>query len=149
MIISLPIHGPNRDPLIDLSDRHLKHTFVGPVYSKRRMAIILFMYDRDMFCLPLYTYGGTGLIKKQDYIHEFASVMNVGDQNFVNKGNYDPIPVKCGRPLDANTSVHLAGGLTVNYCEDTKIVGEIAQPVHDSLLHLWLRLATAAQTERW
>ena len=55
-IISIPFHSPNQNPNVDAeNDVNFVHTVAGPVYSKRRMVVILQIYTENMFYLPLYT----------------------------------------------------------------------------------------------
>ena len=109
---------------------------------------MLWLYGRDMFCVPLYTFSGTGLRNKPDFLkREYVSVSNSADVEFVNQGNYQPIQVDARRPLDQNTTVHLSGGIKVGCEEDISRVGRVTRESFQHLLNLWTDLSEAAKQE--
>ncbi|KAK5125484.1 hypothetical protein LTR85_000594 [Meristemomyces frigidus] len=149
-IISIPFHTANMNPNADPSDPRLSFTVEGPAYAKRRMMVVLWLHRQDMFCLPLFSYSGTGLAKKQASLDEHIAVMNVGDFNFVNHGMYTPVEASCSRgKLTNTTTIHLACGIKVGYSEDICRVGRITQKSHQQLMELWQDLSERAQSEAW
>ena len=173
-IISLPYHTPNMDPTIDpANDDRWVSTVEGPAYSKRRMMyvssilplfpervltiyhfsrIVMWKYKREMFCLPLYSFGKKGLRSKPEWIkNEYICMMNVGDKDFDNQGKYPPVEAKCynGRSLDSNTTVHITGGVKVAYDEDIRKSGRMERQSFDDLIEIWLTLSRDAQNEPW
>ena len=151
-VISLPFHTANSNPNVDPNtDRRWIRTIEGPAYSKRRMMVVMWIHDRDVFCLPLYTFAGNGLSGKAHLpIQEFVCMKNVGDQQFVNQGVYPPVEVQNRRmPMDRNTSVYITGGLKVACNEDIAHVGRMTRRSHADLLSLWKKLSEKAQQEPW
>ena len=67
-IISIPFHEPNSNPNLQPQDHRLRLTWKGSVFTKRRMMVVLWIYKRDMFCLPLYSFNGAGLNSKSRFI---------------------------------------------------------------------------------
>lgn len=148
-ILSLPYHESNTNPHTTPGDKHLANTWIGPVYSKRRMVIVLWMHTRDMFCLPLYTFDHTGLRNKQHLLHEYVSVQNYGDEKFQNQGMYPPVVADTTYPLDDDTTVHITGGLKVACNDDIKICGRVEREDYYDLVNLWQTLSNNAKKMRW
>ena len=150
-VISIPFHTANMNPNVNPNtDKRLTFTIEGPAYSKRRMMVVMWLHSRDMFCLPLFTYSGSGLSNKQEHIKEYVTVKNVGDFDFANQGVYTPIEVECKyKPMDKNTTIHLAAGVKVGYSEDIGKVGRVNQKSYAQLLELWRDLSRDAQKEPW
>jgi hypothetical protein len=128
-IVSIPFHTANTNPHVQSNDRRLAFTCEGPVYSKRRMAIVLWIYERDMFCIPLYTHDGTGLRNKSDRLRqEYVCVVNARDEhNFYNQGFYDPLLVNSRRPFHPDTAAHMAAGFRVACNDDIQFAGRITE----------------------
>lgn len=149
-IITIPFHTANMNPNTDPTDRRLTITCEGPAYSKRRMMVILWLHKQEMFCLPLFSYSGTGLAKKQSTIEEHVAVKNEGDLDFVNQGVYKPIEAICRKKkLTNTTTIHLVCGIKVNYSENICRVGRITETSHQRLVQFWLDLSEGAQNEVW
>lgn len=150
-VVALPFHTPNTNPHTRPDDPNLTATIQGPVYSKRRMAVVLWMYQRDMFCLPLYTFEHKGLSNKAQYLHkEYVSLRNKGSKNAVAQGPHKPIEVVCRKkPIDDETVVHIAGGFRVACNEDITFAGRLTQVSHTELCELWQKLSDDAQAEGW
>ena len=150
-ITALPFHTANPNPNVDPNtDKHWVQTCEGPAYSKRRMMVVMWIHERDMFCLPLYTFNGSGLQNKPAHTkHEYVSMQNVGDQNFANQGMYPPVEVQSRRPMDPNTTVYITGGVKVACNEDIAHVGRMPRESRNDLLNLWRTLSGNAQREPW
>ncbi|KAK3723479.1 hypothetical protein LTR37_001731 [Vermiconidia calcicola] len=149
-IIALPFHTANNNPNVDLTDRRLTNTCEGPAYSKRRMMVVMWLHEQDMFCLPLYTFGFKGLASKPEYIkREYVCMMNYFDKDFWNQGPHRPVKVDSHRPMDPNTTVHITGGREVSYQGDVHRVGRLLQDSYYDLFSLWQDLSEDAQAERW
>ncbi|RMX95982.1 hypothetical protein D0868_11433 [Hortaea werneckii] len=145
--VSVPNTNPNVDPT---TDDQLAMTIWGPVYSKRRMVIVMWIHERDMFCLPLYTFSGRGINSRgKDIIHEYVALKNAGrpDTNF---GKYPAIEVVPKyKDLHKDTTIHITGGLRVGCNEDITRVGKLTKQGYFDLLALWKRLSNDAQQEPW
>ena len=149
-IISLPYHTPNMVVNTDPNDRRLKLTCEGPVYSKRRMVVILWIHAEDMFCLPLFSHQGTGLRKKPEYrLKEYVCVKNVGDDDFENEGAYKAVEARCHHDLDRSTTIHITAGLKVDCNENTRHVGRIEKRSYNELVNLWEGLNEQARSDPW
>jgi hypothetical protein len=72
---------------------------------------------------------------------------NEGDASFVNQGIYAPVEIRARRPVTANTTVHLAGGLRVGCNEDVTSVGRLTRKSYLELVELWEGLVGAARRE--
>ena len=148
-VISLPFHKANTNPDLEPTDDHLRITCEGPVYTKRRMLVVLWIYQRDMFCVPLYTFNHTGLQNKQGILEEYVSVSNWDDRDFENQGMYMPVVADCKRRLDQDTTIHITGGIKVACNEDIYRCGRISQESHIHLVDLWETLRNRAKNVRW
>lgn len=144
-IISIPFHTPNHNPRVNTQDPNLSYTNYGTVYSKRRMVIVLWVYEEILFCVPLYTFDKKGLKTKPKQLKpEYVSVRNASDEEFVNQGLYPPIAVHARRPLDVDTTVHITGGLAVMCKEDIARCGRLTKDSYTHLVNLWNHLYDAA-----
>lgn len=150
-IIALPFHESNTNPNVNpSSDDQWQMTVWGPVYSKRRMVIVLFIYQRDMLCLPLYTFNKTGLRNKgRDILHEYVSVKNVGMPH-VNQSKYPAVEVQAyKKPMHEDSTVHLTGGMKVGCNEDITWSGRLTRNSYIHLVGLWGQLNETARAEPW
>lgn len=150
-IISLPFHTPNTNPNVAPTDHRLTLTCEGPAYTKRRMMVVLWLFEQDMFCLPLYSFEGKGIQGKPAWLRkEYVSMKNASDRDFRNQGFYDPVAVQMRRkPMNPMTAVHLTGGTRVGCQEDISMIGRMTQEGHRQLVRLWRTLNQAAQEEAW
>ena len=150
-IISVPYHTANMNPNLDATDRHLRITCDGPVYTKRRMMVVLWTYLQDMYCVPLYTWQFQGLTSRPPFLRkEYVAIKNVGDpdQN-ENPGNYPAIEAQLYNPLHKMSTVYITGGVKIACCEDIKKCGRLTESGYQQLLALWRDLSKVAQNERW
>ncbi|KAK4541742.1 hypothetical protein LTR36_007451 [Oleoguttula mirabilis] len=150
-IIAIPFHTANTNPNVDpMTDDQLAMTVQGPVYSKRRMVIIMWIHERDMFCLPLYTFNEKGLKSKgQDIKHEYVSVKNAGKPH-VNQGLYPAVEVvPRWKDMHKDSTVHITGGLRVSCNDDITWAGRITKQGYTELLALWRKLSNDALKEPW
>jgi hypothetical protein len=138
------------NPNVLPNEPRLTITVEGPVYSKRRMLIVLWKHKQDMVCLPLFSHEGTGLNKKQHIIEEYICVMNVGDGNFQNPGRYPLVEaaMKHGA-LTPETTVHLACPTRVGYSENIAKIGQITEESHRLLVESWKDLCEEVRAEPW
>ncbi|RMY29385.1 hypothetical protein D0866_08736 [Hortaea werneckii] len=139
--------NPNVDPT---TDDQLAMTIWGPGYSKRRMVIVMWIHERDMFCLPLYTFSGQGINSRgKDIIHEYVALKNAGKPH-TNFGKYPAIEVVPKyKDLHKDTTIHITGGLRVGCNEDIIRVGKLTKQGYFDLLALWKRLSNDAQQDPW
>lgn len=149
-IISIPFHTANHNPHVHAQDPNLSWTKQGMVYSKRRMVVVLWVYEDILFCLPLYTFDKKGLSgKRRELRPEYVSVRNDSDQNFQNQGDYPPIVVNTRHPLDVDTTVHITGGLPVLCREDIARCGRITKDSYTRLADIWSKLYKGARKETY
>ncbi|EMD00589.1 hypothetical protein BAUCODRAFT_175025 [Baudoinia panamericana UAMH 10762] len=150
-VIAVPFHTPCTDPQVDPeTDVAWSMSMQGPVYSKRRMVVILWIHERDMFCLPLFTSNKSSLRNKSERIkHEYVSVANQGKPH-VNQGHYPPVEVVAmKKPLHEDSIIHLAGGVRVGCNEDITWAGRMTKDGYTAVLKLWQDLSEHAQAEPW
>ncbi|PIB01499.1 hypothetical protein CB0940_00184 [Cercospora beticola] len=152
-VIALPYHIPNLNPNHKITHDRLKLTCEGPVFSKRRMFVILWINQADMFCLPLYSFEGQGISKKQgDLKKDYIEVKNSGVASFKQLGLYEPVEMQTydkSRPMTDSTTIHLTGGIKVDPQEHISMVGRFTEASHEDLLKLYNRLTSEAQRKPW
>ncbi|KAM3418523.1 hypothetical protein BST61_g4501 [Cercospora zeina] len=152
-VISLPFHVPNLNPRHKITHERLRLTCEGPVFSKRRMLVILWTNDFDMFCLPLYSFENQGISKKRDELKkDYIEVKNVNAESFRQLGLYKPVEVQTydlNRPMTDSTTIHLTGGIRVDPQEHISMVGRFTQASHRDLLKLYNDLSREAQKKPW
>ncbi|KJX95665.1 hypothetical protein TI39_contig4099g00021 [Zymoseptoria brevis] len=153
-VLALPFHVPNMNPNLDPNERRLKMTCEGPAFSKRRMFVILWINQLDMFCLPLYSFQGKGLAAKKDYQRfDYVCLKNKGvaGATFKNLGKYDPVVFesynKC--PMTDETTVHLTGGISVDPRENISLIGRLDEQSHKHLAKLWQDRVDESKNKPW
>ena len=150
-IISIPFHEPNSNPNLQPQDHRLRLTWKGSVFTKRRMMVVLWIYKRDMFCLPLYSFNGAGLNSKSRFIQpEYVCLKNCDATKFVKQGVYDPIEATyMHKPFDENTAIHITGGTKVSCIDDIAFCGRVNPNSYKELVKLWENLANAAKRQAY
>ncbi|CAK1356179.1 unnamed protein product [Cercospora beticola] len=152
-VIALPFHVPNLNPNNNITHDRLRVTCEGPVFSKRRMFVILWINQFDMFCLPLYSFEGQGITKKKgDLQKDYIEVKNVGVKFFEQMGLYRPVEMQTydpNRPMTDSTTIHLTGGIKVDPQEHISTVGRFTESSHRDLLTLYTDLSKEAQKKPW
>lgn len=147
-LISAPFHSANTNPNVDPYDPRLALTVEGPVYSKRRMLIVLFIHAQDLYCLPLYSFSDRGLSAKPQYLrHEYVCVANNGDKYFANEGSHKALWIEANKAVSASTTLQLTGGMRIGCNEDVVRTGRLTRESYFYLLDLWRRVA--AREEDW
>jgi hypothetical protein len=146
-VISVPFHTPNTDHKATNNDPNMSETRHGWAYSKRRMAIVLYIHGEVMFCLPFFSFQGRGIgAKPKDIIAEYACVRNDDDTHFINGGVHEPVAVNMNHPVDDKTTVHLTGGFMVECKADISKIGRVPKKSYFALTQLWKNsIATAAR----
>ncbi|KAK3055558.1 hypothetical protein LTR09_003478 [Extremus antarcticus] len=127
-IITIPLHQPDLNPHADPNDQCLAHTIQGPVYSKRRMVVVLWIYEEILFCVPLYTFGKRG----PKY-----------------QGNYKPIEAQTRYPCEPTSTVHITGAIPVRCEEDIGRCGRVTEDSFGRLVDMWDSLYNKAKTQRY
>ncbi|KAM3418525.1 hypothetical protein BST61_g4503 [Cercospora zeina] len=139
-VIAVPYHKANLIPTARPADE-VNITSVGPVYSKRRMFIVLWLTEEEMFCLPLYSWNQVGIEKKRHVINDYVCVGNWKYRHtFVSSGTHKPIWFVHRFPdgeLTSTTTCHIAGGKHVEFREDISYVGRITGQSYGALMELW------------
>lgn len=152
-VISVPFHVNNMNPSATFSDPSLRETEEGPVYTKRRMLVVLFKYKEGMLCLPLYSFGGRGIVAKakpQDLLDHYVCLKDLKHANFINGGPNLPIDFVHANPYDQlsrATTIHLAGGIRVHWQEYVGLVGRLTREGYSRLLKQWKELQQRAENE--
>ena len=136
-------HQPNTDPNLQPGDVHLEKTMAGHVYTKKRMAIVLWTYAQDVFCLPVYTFKGQGVLSKPAWlVPEYVCLQNDDDSNFRNHGQYDPVVAYRKRtrlPFHPQATVHINGGFKLPCVADVSYCGRLTEESYLHLMDLWKR----------
>ncbi|SMR52181.1 unnamed protein product [Zymoseptoria tritici ST99CH_3D1] len=152
-VIALPFHVANMNAKLDIGHERLTRTIEGPAFSKRRMFVILWTNQLDMFCLPLYSFEGRGLSgKKEDHKADYVCMVNKGrEASFNNQGKYEPVVFESynRRPMADETTVHLTGGVTVDPRGDISFVGRLDLRSHVHLMGLWQDRVAIAKDKPW
>ncbi|SMR51183.1 unnamed protein product [Zymoseptoria tritici ST99CH_1E4] len=152
-VLALPFHVANMNPKLVPNHPRLQITCEGPAFSKRRMFIVLWINQIDMFCLPLYSFEGKGLAAKKDYLKaDYVCLANKeAGRSFKNVGLYKPVVFESydRKPLTDETTVHLTGGVTVDPREHITYVGRLTKDSHAHLLQLWQDRVDIAQDKAW
>ncbi|KAF2214952.1 hypothetical protein CERZMDRAFT_95328 [Cercospora zeae-maydis SCOH1-5] len=152
-VIALPFHVPNLNPHHKITHERLRVTCEGPVFSKRRMFVILWINQVDMFCLPLYSFENQGISKKRDELKkDYIEVKNVKAESFRQLGLYEPVKMQTydpNRPMTDSTTIQLTGGIRVDPQEHISLVGRFTQASHRDLLKLYNDLSREAQKKPW
>jgi hypothetical protein len=79
-IISAPFHSQYRHYTISTLDHNTGVSAFGPVYSKYRMMVIMESWSEHVVCLPIYTYNGKGLERRQNMVSEYMDIRDVEDE---------------------------------------------------------------------
>lgn len=152
-IIAVPFHEPNTNPHVKPGDPHLTKTIDGHAYTKRRLAVILWIYEEDMFCVPLYSFDGAGFIQKPNWLHgEYVSLGNTDDKNFKGQG-INPA-VFANRRANSNpfhplSAVHLAGGFKVACRANNSYCGRLTEESYFSLVQMWQKLCNKCKPQQY
>ncbi|PIB01055.1 hypothetical protein CB0940_00244 [Cercospora beticola] len=148
-VVSVPFHISNTNPNVDKYQKEIQITAQGPVYSKRRMFIVLFKAREAMFCLPLYSWQQVGIEKKDDgrgLIDDHVCVVNYKDRvEFETSGKvtgpHRPLFFvhrhENSVGLTESTTCQLVGGQWISYNEDIGKVGRITESSYDQMLLAW------------
>ncbi|CZT18628.1 uncharacterized protein RCC_04472 [Ramularia collo-cygni] len=152
-VISVPFHVNNMNPDAKFSDPSLRETGEGPVYTKRRMLVVLFKYKEGMHCLPLYSFGSRGMKAKLtpfDTRDHYVCLRDIKHSDFVNEGSNAPVDFVHSNPYDQlsrETTIHLAGGIRVHWEEYIGVVGRLTKEGYLRLLKHWKVLQQVAESE--
>lgn len=152
-VISVPFHVNNMNPNATFDDRSLRETEEGPVYTKRRMLVVLFKYEEGMLCLPLYSFGGRGIVAKArpvDYREHYVCLRDLKHLDFVNGGKTPPVDFVHASPYDRlsrATTIHLSGAIRVHWEEYIGLVGRLTKEGYLRLLKRWKELQQKAENE--
>jgi hypothetical protein len=152
-VIALPFHVPNMNPRNGADHPRVRITCEGPAFTKRRMFVILWINQLDMYCLPLYSFEGKGLVGKKDYQKDdYVCLRNKeAGSSFKNEGNYKPVVFESydRRRLTDETTVHLTEGVTVDPRGHISFVGRLDEASHKHLLGLWQDRVNLAKSKPW
>ncbi|GIZ40874.1 hypothetical protein CKM354_000419500 [Cercospora kikuchii] len=148
-VVSVPFHVANTNPNVDKHQKELQLTGHGPVYTKRRMFIVLYKTAEAMFCLPLYSWQQTGIEKKdtgRGSLDDYVCVFNYQDREaFSNKGRttgpHRPLLFvhrhSDSPGLTESTTCCLASGQMIGYNEDIGKVGRITKSSYNVMSRAW------------
>lgn len=159
-VIAIPYHVSNMDEYADPNDLHIAiNKEYGPIYSKRRMFVVVHKNFASLFCLPLYSHKGSGMKKYLDNDDHMKEVIEVRDVIYRGAQGrwiqqhkfYNPLdfvhkdsPRNC---LIKETIVHLSGGVRIDWHEPATYVGRFTQRSHEALVKYYLQVQRKAQAE--
>ncbi|EGP88079.1 uncharacterized protein MYCGRDRAFT_92771 [Zymoseptoria tritici IPO323] len=149
-IISLPFHVPNTNKDVQPNDVALTRTAEGPVYSKRRMAVVLWKHKTDMFCLPFFSFGARGITAKPVQLRdEYVEITNQGEgASHRTEGVRKVLEAAMVNTLKTkNGVVHITGGFRVSYQDDIAKLGRLTDESRARLTEMWIELNNTAQAE--
>jgi hypothetical protein len=148
-VIYTPCHVPSTNDAAMEPDPAITASMVGPVYSKRRMMVVLFIHRFDLFCLPIYSFSGRGLASKQpeEIRADYVELINGDRANYKKQGPHDAIRVYAFNPVREPSVVQLTRGHTVEFCEVIQLKGRLNRGGYDRLLRMWDSVITAAKSE--
>ena len=103
--------------------------------------IVMWMFEQDMFCLPLHSFGRVDLKGKPNLpVEEYICMKNVGDKKFVQQGTWPPVEVQVrnskgpmGPKYNGLDDWQCGGFVTGRYGPDAK---EELHGSHESLEHV-------------
>ncbi|CZT18631.1 uncharacterized protein RCC_04475 [Ramularia collo-cygni] len=150
-VISLPMHQPNMNPKLSASDKFLSRSYYGGVYSKSRMAVVLYRFVNRMMVLPMYSWDGDGITSQAKYTHvDYVEVWNETERRrYTKEGVHDVIGVTMTyKPLRKRGCLSLAGAFSVDYRENIDLVGDMPATERKKLCRLMeRRMATVAKDD--
>lgn len=103
----------------------------GPIYSKQRLAIILWKTFGRLICVPLYTFNGDGIgkIKSNGWgLNEYVQILEQGAPEFQRvRGTRAPLVANMydGHDLDLASCVHVGGLMNVDRRGDITYMGKL------------------------
>ncbi|EME89122.1 uncharacterized protein MYCFIDRAFT_170633 [Pseudocercospora fijiensis CIRAD86] len=149
-VIAAPYHVPNLNPKLSPNSKDLVISSEGPVFSKRRMGIVLWKSAEVMIVLPLFSWTSQGIGNKIQHwkakgdltnsVQDYVEVFNYRDrQNFKMKGVHQPLHFvhkQSWGGLTEYTTCQITGAVMVNWKEDITQVGRITRQSFNRLLQL-------------
>lgn len=135
-VIELALPQPNLNPNISATDPDLFPTKLGGVYSKERMAVVLWRFSTRMIVPPMYSWGGRGITSQPKNTHvDYVEVWNEEERNrYVKEGVHDVLGVVMNKmPLTKFGALSLQGAVSVDYRENITILGCMSEPGHRNL----------------
>lgn len=144
-IIRLTHHSPNLDRKAQESGM-LKKTALGGVFSKKRWAIVLWKFDRQMMVVPIYSHDKKGITKHDArFYHEFVEITNAKDvRRYPKVGVHDVLGADM-RPDFQFDSTHarkscvsMAKAFSVDYQEKIEIIGDLTRESRSEMQTLML-----------
>lgn len=151
-VITLPFHQPNLAPDIDPADECLTLTKFGPVYTKRRMAVVLWRHKNEMMCLPIHSWGGRGIDSKPKFLKDqYMEIVNAGPEaeEYESKGSRGVLHAHMKHPMEKQGCVCLAAGFRVDYHEDLLVVGILDQQSIVRMVKGWDDLMQVSKNEKF
>ncbi|KXT03867.1 hypothetical protein AC578_8934 [Pseudocercospora eumusae] len=149
-VIAAPYHVANLNRNLDPNSKDLVISAEGPVFSKRRMGVVLYKTVEVMIVLPLFSWTSKGIASKihswkvqgdpTNPVQDYVEVFNYKDrQNFRMRGVHQPLHFvhkhRLGE-LSEHTTCHITGAVMVNWKEDISQVGRITKQSFNRLLQL-------------
>ncbi|CZT18630.1 uncharacterized protein RCC_04474 [Ramularia collo-cygni] len=137
-LISLAYHVSNLRRGVKAGDEGVSDTPEGLVYSKRRMAVVVWRFLECMVCVPLYSWGGDGISNKSPDLHrEYIEITNATEiADYAQQGVYEPIGAQMRRPLDKVGAVCVAEIFSVRYEDRIEVIGQLTPESADQLMRV-------------
>jgi hypothetical protein len=158
-ILQVPMHVEAMDPKLARDSPNLRFTDIGPVFSKRRMMVVLHVFHDIMECLPLYTNGKKGLenVPKEQKV-EWVPVVNYGSERHLKMASDSTArhlsvrlwgKRKEEREVDEHSHVHFTESVKVDCAGHIWKVGQCDEPSFQKLHDLRIELNQTAREEPW
>jgi hypothetical protein len=136
------------DPSLSWSDRDLKLSNAGPVYSKYRPVVVFRKFHTQMECLPLYTNKGKGMDYKCDKEEkEWISVVDGPETDSPCEDTYRPLTVlfRGTEKVKAKSCIHITHSVMVECAENVEHKGVMGRASFERLHKLRAALDKSAR----
>jgi len=138
-ILSVPVHTSNLHRTTEHRYRIRPiHTPHGPVYSLRRLVVVIWLFTDTMLCLPLYSFAVEGIMAVPQRLQkEYIALKDDRDQvqHSIEDQGIRRIQVGCygTKQMHPKALVHLSGAVEVRYEEDVACVGRLSENSFEEL----------------
>ena len=155
MIIYAPHHATALDPNADpVAGSDFTQSDIAIISSKRRMMVVMWAFEANLFAIPLMTHTKNGLRNVPSWlIHEYVCLRDVNDPKdhmFINEGIYERLEVtELDKKLSEKSSLRLTTGVTVDFREEIQIMGHLSKQSTKQLHDMWFAKVEVAMKESW
>jgi hypothetical protein len=138
-ILSTPFHTSNLHQTTQHRyDFRPLYTPNGPVYSLRRLVVVLWLFGETMLCLPLYSFALEGIMAVPQRLQkEYVSLGDERDQIEHPIGDQSILRIQVGcegtKKMHPKALVHLSGAVEVRYDDEIVCVGRMPEKSFEEL----------------